>query len=79
MSICQATDPTRPVTQALFRPTDNGDYPGATLDILDVFGANYRNEEMLTAVTGTTPHYVGISSEQVPNVGQWSSFHLVHP
>ena len=79
VSICHGSDPTRPVTQALFRPTDNNDYPGATLDILDVFGANYRNTEVLTAVTGTTPHHAGISTEQSPNTGEWSSFYMAHP
>src|SRR4029077_5965880 len=44
VKICHDNDPTRPVTAALFRPKDNGYYPGALLTVLDVFGANYRTQ-----------------------------------
>jgi beta-galactosidase len=79
VSICHQLDPTRPVTQALFRPQTNGDYPGSTLDILDVFGANYRNTEVLAAITGTTPHHSGISTEQGPDPAEWASFYMANP
>lgn len=44
-------DPTRPVTQALFRPNTDGarDYDNGLADILDVIGQNYREKEILAA------------------------------
>ena len=44
-------DPTRPVTQALFRPNIEGanDYNNGLADILDVIGQNYREKEILAA------------------------------
>lgn len=77
-AICHALDPTRPVTQALFRPKDANDYPGATLDVLDVFGVNYRNGELIEAVGGGS-RYVGVSTEQGPDVAEWASLYLKHP
>jgi beta-galactosidase len=40
-------DPTRPVTQALFRPNVSHDYDNGLADILDVVGQNYREQEIL--------------------------------
>jgi beta-galactosidase len=42
-------DPTRPVTQALFRPNISHDYDDGLADLLDVIGTNYRNSELLAA------------------------------
>ncbi|HEY2865505.1 MAG TPA: glycoside hydrolase family 2 TIM barrel-domain containing protein [Pyrinomonadaceae bacterium] len=44
-------DPTRPVTQALFRPNIEGanDYNNGLADILDVVGQNYREKEIIAA------------------------------
>ncbi|HEY5226962.1 MAG TPA: glycoside hydrolase family 2 TIM barrel-domain containing protein, partial [Opitutaceae bacterium] len=42
-------DPTRPVTQALFRPNISHDYDDGLADLLDVVGTNYRNSELLAA------------------------------
>jgi beta-galactosidase len=42
-------DPTRPVTQALFRPNVSHDYDDGLADMLDVIGTNYRNAELLAA------------------------------
>ncbi len=42
-------DPTRPVTQALFRPNRSGDYHNGLADMLDVIGQNYREREILDA------------------------------
>ena len=44
-------DPTRPVTQALFRPNIEGanDYNNGLADMLDVIGQNYREKEILAA------------------------------
>jgi len=43
------SDPTRPVTQALFRPNVSHDYDNGLADILDVVGQNYRENEILVA------------------------------
>jgi beta-galactosidase len=42
-------DPTRPVTQALFRPNKSHDYTDGLADMLDVVGQNYREKEILAA------------------------------
>jgi beta-galactosidase len=42
-------DPTRPVTQALFRPNASHDYEDGLADLLDVVGQNYRPAEILAA------------------------------
>jgi beta-galactosidase len=42
-------DPSRPVTQALFRPNVSGDYTNGLADLLDVIGTNYRDNELLAA------------------------------
>jgi beta-galactosidase len=42
-------DPTRPVTQALFRPNVSHDYDNGLADLLDVVGQNYREREILAA------------------------------
>jgi len=42
-------DPTRPVTQALFRPNASHDYEDGLADLLDVVGQNYRPNEILAA------------------------------
>jgi beta-galactosidase len=42
-------DPTRPVTQALFRPNTSHDYEDGLADLLDVVGQNYRPQEILAA------------------------------
>ena len=44
-----ANDPTRPVTQALFRPNVSHDYEDGLADLLDVIGQNYREREILAA------------------------------
>jgi beta-galactosidase len=62
VGVAHTTDPTRPVTAALFRPMDSMDFPGAMLNILDVFGANYRIDEVVSAI-GMTPHHAGVVTE----------------
>ena len=49
VSVFHTNDPTRPVTQALFRPTTSHDYTDGLADLLDVVGTNYRDEELLAA------------------------------
>lgn len=47
--VVHAADPTRPVTQALFRPNASHDYTDGLADLLDVVGQNYRENELLAA------------------------------
>jgi len=49
VEVCHANDPTRPVTQALFRPNVSHDYDNGLADMLDVIGTNYRDNELLDA------------------------------
>jgi beta-galactosidase len=49
VDICHELDPSRPVTQALFRPNVSGDYHNGLADMLDVIGTNYRDKELLDA------------------------------
>ena len=49
VDVCHDTDPTRPVTQALFRPNVSHDYDNGLADMLDVIGTNYRDPELLDA------------------------------
>jgi beta-galactosidase len=42
-------DPSRPVTQALFRPNVSHDYTDGLADLLDVVGQNYRENEIIAA------------------------------
>ena len=49
VAVCHTNDPTRPVTQALFRPNVSHDYDNGLADLLDVIGTNYRDNELLAA------------------------------
>jgi beta-galactosidase len=49
VEVAHQTDPTRPVTQALFRPNVSHDYDDGLADLLDVVGQNYREQEILAA------------------------------
>ena len=49
VAVAHAADPTRPVTQALFRPNISHDYEDGLADLLDVIGQNYRENELLAA------------------------------
>jgi beta-galactosidase len=49
VDVCHETDPSRPVTQALFRPNVSHDYDNGLADMLDVIGTNYRDQELLAA------------------------------
>ncbi|MCX6896827.1 MAG: DUF4982 domain-containing protein, partial [Verrucomicrobia bacterium] len=49
VTVAHEADPTRPVTQALFRPNKTGDYTNGLADLLDVIGTNYRDQELLAA------------------------------
>lgn len=49
VKVAHEADPTRPVTQALFRPNASHDYEDGLADMLDVVGQNYREKEILAA------------------------------
>jgi len=49
VNVIHHADPTRPVTQALFRPNVSHDYDNGLADLLDVVGTNYRFNELLAA------------------------------
>ncbi len=49
VDVAHETDPTRPVTMALFRPNASHDYDDGLADMLDVIGQNYRENEILAA------------------------------
>jgi len=49
VQVFHEADPTRPVTQALFRPNVSHDYDDGLADMLDVVGQNYRENEILAA------------------------------
>jgi beta-galactosidase len=51
VAVAHAGDPTRPVTQALFRPNVSHDYDNGLADLLDVVGQNYRQDEIIAAHT----------------------------
>jgi beta-galactosidase len=49
LAVFHENDPSRPVTQALFRPNVSHDYDNGLADMLDVVGQNYRVDEILAA------------------------------
>jgi len=49
IDVFHANDPSRPVSQALFRPNVSHDYENGLADMLDVIGQNYREDEILAA------------------------------
>ncbi len=65
-----ANDPTRPVTQALFRPNVSGDYTNGLADLLDVVGTNYRDKELLAAQTAKPTRKI-IGTEQRHDLDTW--------
>jgi beta-galactosidase len=71
VSICHALDPDRPVTQALFQPSNNNDINGATRTLLDVFGANYRTSEVTQAM-GLAPKRAGLLTEMGTELTTWA-------
>ena len=72
VSISHALDPSRPVTQALFRPSDSGDVTGATRTIVDVFGGNYRPAEVIQAM-GMSPARPGLFTEMGTDTSAWTT------
>ncbi|MBS2963703.1 cellulose binding domain-containing protein [Actinocrinis puniceicyclus] len=72
VSICHALDPSRPLTQALFRPADSGDVTGATRTTLDVFGGNYRPNDVLQAMS-MSPQRPGLLTEMGTSTSDWTT------
>ncbi|WP_030434468.1 glycoside hydrolase family 2 protein [Actinoplanes subtropicus] len=72
VSIAHAADPGRPVTQALFRPGDSGDVTGATRTIVDVFGGNYRPDDVIQAM-GMSPARPGLFTEIGTATSNWTT------
>lgn len=65
-----ANDPTRPVTQALFRPNRTHDYANGLADLLDVIGTNYRDKELLAAWRAKPGRRI-IGTEQRHDLETW--------
>jgi beta-galactosidase len=63
-------DPTRPVTQALFRPNASHDYDDGLADLLDVIGQNYRPQELLAAHAQKPTRKI-IGTENTHDRDQW--------
>jgi beta-galactosidase len=63
-------DPTRPVTQALFRPNVSHDYDNGLADLLDVVGQNYRPNEIIAA-HAQKPSRSVVGTENTHGRDQW--------
>jgi beta-galactosidase len=63
-------DPTRPVTQGLFRPNVSKDYDNGLADLLDVIGQNYREKEILAAHRQKPTRKI-IGTENTHELTQW--------
>jgi beta-galactosidase len=70
VAVCHTNDPTRPVTQALFRPNVSGDYNNGLADLLDVVGQNYRENEILAAHTQKPSRKI-VGTENTHERNQW--------
>jgi beta-galactosidase len=72
VAMSHALDPSRSVTQALFRPSDSGDVGGATNTLLDVFGGNYRTDEVVTGMPAA-PTKSGLLTEIGTETSTWAT------
>jgi beta-galactosidase len=70
VEVCHEHDPTRPVTQALFRPNVSGDFTNGLADLLDVVGTNYRDNELLAAQRNR-PEWRIVGTEQRHDRQTW--------
>lgn len=70
MKVYHENDPTRPVTQALFRPNVSHDYDNGYADMLDIVGQNYREQEILAAYRQKPTRKI-IGTENTHEVNQW--------
>ncbi len=72
VSTFHQNDPTRPVTQALFRPNASHDYEDGLADLLDVIGQNYRPLEILAAHAQNPARSI-IGTENAHDRDQWTA------
>jgi beta-galactosidase len=70
VDIFHECDPSRPVTQALFRPNTSHDYTNGLADMLDVIGTNYRDTELLAAQSAKPTRKI-VGTEQGPEPRVW--------
>jgi beta-galactosidase len=70
VDVAHKNDPTRPVTQGLFRPNVSGDYTNGLADLLDVIGTNYRDQELLAAQRAKPTRKI-IGTEQGHELKTW--------
>jgi beta-galactosidase len=70
VEVCHETDPTRPVTQGLFRPNVSHDYDNGLADLLDVIGTNYRDGELLQAWRDNPERKI-VGTEQRHELSTW--------
>lgn len=67
---CHQLDPTRPVTQALYRPDLSKDYKNGFADLLDVIGQNYRESDLMIAYAAK-PTRKMLQTESGPDRKAW--------
>ena len=72
VEVAHAADPTRPVTQALFRPNVSHDYDDGLADLLDVVGQNYREKEILAAHEQKPSRKI-VGTENTHDRNQWTA------
>ena len=70
VEVFHENDPTRPVTQALFRPNVSHDYTNGLADLLDVVGQNYRENEILAAHRQKPSRKI-LGTENTHEAGVW--------
>jgi beta-galactosidase len=70
VKVFHENDPSRPVTQALFRPNASHDYDDGLADLLDVIGTNYRDAELLAAHNSKPTRKI-IGTENGHAAGPW--------
>jgi len=70
VEVFHQADPTRPVTQALFRPNVSHDYDDGLADLLDVVGQNYRENEILAAHEAKPSRKI-VGTETTHDRGAW--------
>ena len=72
VKVFHENDPTRPVTQALFRPNVSHDYADGLADLLDVVGTNYRDDELLAAQRDKPSRKI-VNTESGPTLKAWAA------
>lgn len=70
LAVFHKNDPSRPVTQALFRPNVSHDYDNGLADMLDIVGQNYRVNEILAA-HAQNPSRKILGTENIHDRASW--------